>query len=173
MPDSQSSEPGFESCFATVSKIGHFRSLHWRPCWLSCINEYLAIDSGGHVSDLVVARNCCMTRMLPGEAELVSEWTGLPGRAKSVKRFERSNGLDTALYKNYLYLLCVPVLQQSGRNPTLKLRVSINLSNHNPNPNRMRDSSLSVCSSSTTVGEKPNLESPQSVLEKWHKWVDW
>ena len=23
---------------------------------------------------------------------------------KSVKRFERSNGLDTALYKNYLYL---------------------------------------------------------------------
>ena len=24
---------------------------------------------------------------------------------KSVKRFERSNGLDTALYKNYLYLL--------------------------------------------------------------------
>ena len=28
MPDSQSSEPGFESPFATVSKIGHFRSLH-------------------------------------------------------------------------------------------------------------------------------------------------
>ena len=56
------------------------------------------------MSDLVVARNCCMTRMLPGEAELVSELTGLPGRAKTVKRFERSNGLDTALYKNYLYL---------------------------------------------------------------------
>ena len=51
------------------------------------------------MSDLVVARNCCMTRMLPGEAELVSECTGLPGRAKSVKRFERSNGLDNALYK--------------------------------------------------------------------------
>ena len=104
MPDSQSSEPGFESCFATMSKIGHFRSLHWRPCWLSCINEYLAIDSGWHVSELVVARNCCLARMLPGEAKLVSEWTGLSGRAKSVKRFERSNGLDTALYKNYLYL---------------------------------------------------------------------
>ena len=43
--------------------------------------------------------------MLPGEAELVSEWPGLPGEAKSVKRFERSNGLDTELYKNYLYLL--------------------------------------------------------------------
>ena len=112
MPDSQSSEPGFESCFATVSKIGHFRSLHWRPCWLSCINEYLAIDSGGHVSDSIVPRNCCMTRMLPGEAELVSEWTGLPGRAKSVKRFERSNGLDTALYKNYLYLYLYLTLQR-------------------------------------------------------------
>ena len=46
-----------------------------------------------------------MARMLPEEAgKLVSEWTGQPGRAKSVKRFERSNGLDTALYKNYFYL---------------------------------------------------------------------
>ena len=99
MPDSQSSEPEFESPFATVSKIGHFRSLHWRPGWLSCINEYLVIDSGGNVSDLAVARNCCMARMLPGEAELVSEWTGLSVRAKSVQHFERSNGLDTALYK--------------------------------------------------------------------------
>ena len=68
MPDSQSREPGFESPFATVSKIGHFSftSLH---CSLSCINEYLAIDSGGNVSDLVLARNCCLARMLPGEAE--------------------------------------------------------------------------------------------------------
>ena len=52
------------------------------------------------MSDLVIARNWYMARMLPREAELVLEWTGLPGRAKSVKRFERSNGLDTALYKN-------------------------------------------------------------------------
>ena len=28
---------------------------------LSCLNDYLAIDSGGNVSDVVVARNCCMT----------------------------------------------------------------------------------------------------------------
>ena len=28
----------------------------------------------------------------------------MSGRAKTVKRFERSNGLDTAQYKNYLYL---------------------------------------------------------------------
>ena len=38
--------------------------------------------------------------MLPREAELVSECTGLPGRAKSVKCFEWSNGLDTPLYKH-------------------------------------------------------------------------
>ena len=36
---------------------------------LSCINEYLAIDSCGNVTDLVLAHNCCMARMLPGEAE--------------------------------------------------------------------------------------------------------
>ena len=39
----------------------------------SHVYEYLAIDSGGNVSDLVLARNCCLARMLPGEAELVSE----------------------------------------------------------------------------------------------------
>ena len=70
----------------------------------SAVNEYLAIDSGGNVSDLVFARNCCMARMLTGEAKLVSEWTGLPGEEKSVKRSERSKGPDTALYENYLYL---------------------------------------------------------------------
>ena len=73
MVECRTCKPGFESPFVTISKIGHFRSLHWRPCSLSCINEYLAIDSGGNVSDLVLARNCCVARMLPGEAELVSE----------------------------------------------------------------------------------------------------
>ena len=49
--------------------------------------------------------NPCIPKLIafPGEAELVSEWTGLPGRAKCVHRFERSDGLDTALYKNSLF----------------------------------------------------------------------
>ncbi len=68
------------------------------------MNEYLAIDSGGNVSDLVVVRNCCMARMVPAQADLVLERTGLSGRAKSIQHFERSNRLDTALYKNYLFL---------------------------------------------------------------------
>ena len=60
MPDSQSSEPGYESHFATVSKIGHVRSLT------------VSLDSGGNVSELSL-HNCCLARMLPSEAELVSE----------------------------------------------------------------------------------------------------
>ena len=38
--------------------------------------------------------------MLPGEAE--NGVAGLPGE-ESVKRFEPSNGLDTALYKNHTF----------------------------------------------------------------------
>ena len=75
MPDSQSSEPGFESRFATVQvrRLGIFVLSIDALVDCSCINEYLAIDNGGNVRDLVVARNCCMARMLPEEAELVSE----------------------------------------------------------------------------------------------------
>ena len=38
--------------FATVKKIGHFRSLHDAQVHspLSCINEYLAIGSGGNMN---------------------------------------------------------------------------------------------------------------------------
>ena len=50
-----------------------------------------------------------MARMLPREAELVPEWTGLP-RGWSVKRFERPNGLDTALYKNIPFIYYLPAL---------------------------------------------------------------
>ena len=42
-------------------------------CYYAETIEYLAMDSGGNVSDLVFARNCCMAIMLPREAELVPE----------------------------------------------------------------------------------------------------
>ena len=51
-----------------------------------------------------------MVRMLPREAELVSEWTGLPGD----ERFERSNGLDTALYKKDTYILTMNCERQKS-----------------------------------------------------------
>ena len=54
------------------------------------------------MSDLVLARNCCLTRMLPGEAENGVGMNRSVREGKSVKRFERSNGLDTALYKKKL-----------------------------------------------------------------------
>ena len=50
--------PGSNPPLLPFRRLGIFRSLHRRPCSLSCINEYLAIDSGGNVSDLVLARNC-------------------------------------------------------------------------------------------------------------------
>ena len=82
------------------------------PQLTQLFNEYLAIDSGGNVSDLDFARKCSVARMLPGEAGLVSEWTGLPGEKKSVKRSERTKGPDTGLYKNYanLFLFLLPSL---------------------------------------------------------------
>ena len=61
--------PGSNPPLLPFRRLGIFRSLHRRPCSLSCINEYLAIDIGGNVSDLVLARNCCLARMLPEEAE--------------------------------------------------------------------------------------------------------
>ena len=49
-----------------------------------------------------------MARMLPREAENGVGITGLPGE-ESVKRFERSNGLDTALFKTIPFYLFIPV----------------------------------------------------------------
>ena len=54
-----------------------------------------------------------MARMLPGEAELVQNEQVCQG-AKSVKRFERANGRDTALYKNILYLFYINSIWSSG-----------------------------------------------------------
>ena len=72
MPDSQSRELGFKS-FCDRLKVCQFSFAPLCPSSSRCINEYLAIDGGGNVSDLVLARNYCLARMLPAEVELVSE----------------------------------------------------------------------------------------------------
>ena len=53
--------------------------------------------------------------MLPRDSELMSELTGVQGGGggKSVKRFEWSNGLDNALYKNTPLLFYVHSAQQA------------------------------------------------------------
>ena len=58
------------------------------------------------MSDLVVARNCCMTSIecFPEQPSWCRNEQVCKGEATSVKRFERSNGLDTALYKNIHFL---------------------------------------------------------------------
>ena len=80
MPDSQSREPGFNSPLLPYQSLGIFvlstsllNCINGYLAIDNCINGYLAIDSGGNESDLVIARNCCMARMLPREVELVPE----------------------------------------------------------------------------------------------------
>ena len=60
------------------------------------------------MGDLVFARNCSIARMLPGDAELVSECTGLPGRAKRVKRFEGpTDGILRYIKTTFTFMLCL------------------------------------------------------------------
>ena len=54
------------------------------------------------MSDLVFARNCSVARMLPREAGNGVGMNRSAKGGKSLKRSERSNGPDTALFKNYL-----------------------------------------------------------------------
>ena len=48
--DSRLREPGFEYCAAVLKPWASFFTLHYSSSLcLSCINEYLIIDSGGYV----------------------------------------------------------------------------------------------------------------------------
>ena len=51
------------------------------------------------MSDLVFMRNCCVLRMFQEKPS----WCRMNRSVREGKK-ERSNGLDNALYKNYLYL---------------------------------------------------------------------
>ena len=67
--DSRLQEPKFESCAAKLKPWASFFSLHCSSS-LSCINEYLTMDSGGYLCGaLIVAYGW----MLPREAEMVSD----------------------------------------------------------------------------------------------------
>ena len=50
-------EPGFESCAAVLKPWARVFTLHCSSS-LSCINEYLAIDSGGYVYEKYPRINC-------------------------------------------------------------------------------------------------------------------
>ena len=55
--DSRLREPGFESCAAVLKPWANFFTLHCSSS-LSCINEHLAIDSGGYVYKQLSRINC-------------------------------------------------------------------------------------------------------------------
>ena len=57
--DSRLRELGFKSCAAGLKSLGNVFTLH---CFslLSCINEYLAIDSGGYVYEQPSHIKCSM-----------------------------------------------------------------------------------------------------------------
>ena len=55
--DSQLRGPGFESCAAVLKPWARFFTLHCSSS-LSCINEYLAVDSGGYVYEQPSRINC-------------------------------------------------------------------------------------------------------------------
>ena len=66
--DSRLRELGFESCAAVLKPWARFFILYCSSS-LSCINEYLAIDSGGYVYE----QSSRINWMLHREAEMVSE----------------------------------------------------------------------------------------------------
>ena len=55
--DSRLREPGFEPCAAVLKPWASVSTLHCSSS-LSCINEYLAIDSGGNVYERSSRINC-------------------------------------------------------------------------------------------------------------------
>ena len=89
-------EPGFESSLCCHFKVWAFLFSSQRPSSLSCINEYLAIDTGAMRLNGLRA---VIAEYFPEKSSLC--WTGMNksvrGGGQCVKRFERSNGLDTAL----------------------------------------------------------------------------
>ena len=54
---SGSREPGFESCAVVLKPRARFFTLHCSSS-LSCINEYLAIDSGGYLYEQPSCIHC-------------------------------------------------------------------------------------------------------------------
>ena len=57
--DSLLREPRFESCAAVLKPWASFFTLHCSSS-LSCINKYLAVDSGGYVYEQSLHINCSM-----------------------------------------------------------------------------------------------------------------
>ena len=77
--------PGSNPHLVPFRRLGSFVLSIDTPVYSAEYNSWL-IDSGGNVSDLVLARNCCLARMLPTVGIRMNRSVS---DGKSVKRFER------------------------------------------------------------------------------------
>ena len=100
-PDSQSREPVFQSPLLLFQSLGIFVLTPWPQLTQLC--KWVPGYRLWKCKWLVVARNFCMARILPGEAELVSEWTGLSERAKSVSTLSDPTDWIMCYIKIYLF----------------------------------------------------------------------
>ena len=107
--DSRLREPGFESCAVVLKPWASFFTLHCSSS-LSCINEYLAVDSGGHVYEQPARINGSIW-LDASQRSRDGVWVNRSVRELSVKRFERSWGLDSALYKKLPFYLFTSIHQ--------------------------------------------------------------
>ena len=75
------------------------------------------------MSDLVFARNCIVARMLPETPSWRRNEHVCQGGGQSVKLSERSDGPDTALYKNYLYIYLRKYERECKNAPTINHKI--------------------------------------------------
>ena len=106
MPDSQSSEPGFESPFATVSKIGHFCSLRDAPVYSAVYMSTSGYGNAIEYSSRVIAAwlECFPEKSRWCRDELVCQ------RAKCKALWAVQQTWYCAISKvipNILFLLCI------------------------------------------------------------------
>ena len=97
-------EPGFEYCTAVLKPLASFLTLHCSSS-LSCINEYLAIDSCGYVYEQPLRISCSIRQDASHRS-----WDGvwLNRSSREVKGKALWAVLRTALYKNLpLQLRCI------------------------------------------------------------------
>ena len=100
--DSRLWEPGFKSCAAVLKPWATYFTLHCSSS-LSCINEYLAIDSGGCVYEQPSHINYSIW-LDASQRSRDGVWVNRSVREVKLKCFELSWGLDTALHKNLALL---------------------------------------------------------------------
>ena len=113
MPDSQSREPWFESSLCYRLEDWAFSFSPRCLSSISCINKYLAIDGGRNASEYTLRVIAAFLECFQKKPSWCRNEQVCQGRI-SVKRFEPSSGLDTALYKNIHFFTRVVLFSEGS-----------------------------------------------------------